>query len=203
MWININTNEIIKTKKPITINNIQYPASIFDIWMDFQLSSIGIKPFSEEYYDKKYYSPIGYSDQEVDGTIVRTYELEPKISEEEILAEKLIQKKNKKIAEIDSKSITLLENGFTYGGETFDILNDEERWKELLLAATSGILPYPKTLYSKEKVGVVVGDLNEVKAFCGAFMAAREGVLDPARALKEQVMACTTEEEVDLIEDSR
>ena len=203
MWININTNEVIKNKKPIMINNIQYPSSVFDLWNNAELLEIGIKPFQEVSYNKKYYNITGYTDEEVDGTIVRTYLLEPKTSEEEIAAEKLKIKKEEKINEIDIKSISLLEDGFLYGEETFDILNDEERWKELLLAATSNILPYPKTVYSKDKVGISLSNEEDVKSFCGAFMAAREGVLEIGRVLKEQIMACSTEAEVDLIEDNR
>lgn len=115
----------------------------------------------------------------------------------------LDQAKKKKIREIDNKSVVLLESGFTYSSKIFDIVNDEERWKELLLAATAGLVSYPINVYAKDKTSISLADITEVTAFIGAFMATREGILQPGRVLKEQVAACTTKTEVDAIIDNR
>ena len=115
----------------------------------------------------------------------------------------LDQAKKKKIREIDNKSVMLLEGGFVYDTKTFDIINDEERWKELLLAANAGLLVYPVNVYAKDKTSISIADLPEVTAFCGAFMMGRESILQPGRILKEQVMACVTKEEVNAIIDDR
>jgi hypothetical protein len=109
-----------------------------------------------------------------------------------------------RIAEVDAKSLELLAAGFTFSGVTFDIRTDQERWKELMLAATSGLIPYPVSVYGMDKESTVsLADLTAVKQFVGSYMAAREGVLAPGRVLKAAMTAATTEAELAAIIDER
>ena len=116
----------------------------------------------------------------------------------------LEQLKADRITEVDAKSIDLLASGFSFGGVTFDITTDQERWKELMLAATSGLIPYPVTVYGQDKESTIsLPDLTAVKQFVGSYMAAREGVLAPGRVLKAAMTAATTAEELAAIIDER
>jgi len=116
----------------------------------------------------------------------------------------LEQLKAGRIAEVDTKSIDLLASGFSFGGVTFDITTDQERWKELMLAATSGLIPYPVTVYGQDKESTAsLADLTAVKQFVGSYMAAREGVLAPGRVLKAAMTAATTVEKLAAIIDER
>lgn len=115
----------------------------------------------------------------------------------------LDEQKAGRIAHVDAKSIALLGSGFRYGGKTFDIISDQERWKELLLAAVGELLTYPVTVYARDKSSLQLADLFGVKEFCAAFMEARESVLAPGRVLKEQMAAATSVAELAVIIDRR
>jgi hypothetical protein len=75
MWIRLDTKEIIREPKPITIDGIQYPKEIFD-WPIDKLVSKGIKYFREERFDSSVYYSIGYTDSETSTKIRRSYTLE-------------------------------------------------------------------------------------------------------------------------------
>lgn len=72
MWITTE-GKILKNPKPITINNLQYPAQIFTSWTKEELADIGIKEIIINRFNKKWYKATGYADQEIDGVIYRTY----------------------------------------------------------------------------------------------------------------------------------
>jgi hypothetical protein len=106
-------------------------------------------------------------------------------------------------ARVDARSQELLANGFVFADLTFDILQDQERWKELMLAATAGLIAYPVTVYAQDKQSTTLADLNAVKAFVGAYMQARETVLAAGRATKASARALETAAEIDALEDPR
>lgn len=76
MW-KLPNNNIIKYPKPIIINNIRYPESIFTQWSADQLISKGIWPFREEGFDRNTFKSIGYTDEVRDKEIVRVHTTEP------------------------------------------------------------------------------------------------------------------------------
>jgi len=129
---------------------------------------------------------------------------EPRIIRIPYTPPSLAELKSGRINDVDSHSIVLMQKGFTVSGVVFDILTDQERWKELMLAATSGIIPYPITVYGADKESsLALADLNAVKYFCGTYMTAREGVLAPGRIIKQRMAEATTKEELDAIIDDR
>ena len=81
MWINIKTNKIYRTPKPITINGVTYPKQI---WRDRQfLKDNDILPYREEKVDTRYYwqgapKPLFITDTEA----VQGYESIPKLIED-------------------------------------------------------------------------------------------------------------------------
>lgn len=107
---------------------------------------------------------------------------------------------------VDARSQELLAAGFAYGGKAFDILTDQERWKEMLLAVNSGLLNPATTaitVYAIDKSTATLSSVNEVLMFCGAYMQKREGVLAAGRVIKSSGRECATVAEIDAIADPR
>ena len=71
----------IKTPKGVLIGDVNYPADIFYKWSKQELAAIGIKPFREEKYDKKWFRSSGHVDVDIDGEIVRQHTTVEKYSE--------------------------------------------------------------------------------------------------------------------------
>jgi len=74
MW-KLPDGTIISSPRAVTINDIQYPDTIFKNWSLAELNAIGIYPFREEGYDSYYYRSTGHTDTIVDGEVVRTHTL--------------------------------------------------------------------------------------------------------------------------------
>jgi hypothetical protein len=73
----------ISTPKDIVVGDTQYPAQIFYRWSVEELAAIGIKPFREVNFDRKWYKSTGSTEQEIDGEIVKTHEVAPRMEETE------------------------------------------------------------------------------------------------------------------------
>lgn len=78
-WL-LPNGKVINTPRPITVNDVLYPLTIFYRWSKEELAAIGIKPWREVRFDQKWYKSTGYSDEEVDGEIIRTHTLTEKHS---------------------------------------------------------------------------------------------------------------------------
>lgn len=76
MW-KLPNGDIIKYPKPIIINNIRYPESIFTQWPVDKLISKDIWPFREEKFDTTTLKSTGYTDEVRDKEIVRVHTTEP------------------------------------------------------------------------------------------------------------------------------
>jgi hypothetical protein len=112
--------------------------------------------------------------------------------------------KAQRIAEIDARSVELRNNGFVYNGNTYAMTQeDETAWKDLLLAAESGLVSYPVNVYDAEKTQHQLADLAEVKSFISAFISTREGFLEPGRVLKSSIQSAVTEAGLNVIVDNR
>ena len=75
MWITTN-NQTISTPRAITINEMQYPQTIFQFWSKEELAAIGIKPYHPAY------PPAGErvtssSTEERDGEVYEVIATEP------------------------------------------------------------------------------------------------------------------------------
>ena len=109
-------------------------------------------------------------------------------------------------ARVDARSQELLTAGFTYDGKAFDILTDQERWKEMLLAVNAGLInpaSIPITVYAIDKSSTELSTTTEVLMFCGAYMQTREGVLAAGRVIKAGGRELTTVAEIDALVDPR
>jgi len=113
------------------------------------------------------------------------------------------ENKVSRIVAVDSKSIELLSLGFEYSGNTYNAVEDEGSWKDLLLAADAELMVYPVAVYDVNKQGHDLISLAEVKSFCTAFIAIREAVYKPGRVLKGQLELATNQGALDAIIDNR
>jgi len=77
MWI-LPNQRVISQPKPITIDGVQHPASIFYNWSIDELAFIGIKPYREDKYDGRFYQSISTFVEEIDGVVYRRHTLEEK-----------------------------------------------------------------------------------------------------------------------------
>ena len=75
MWFvgETETGFVVNKPRGLTINSIQYPRNIFALWSKEELTSIGVKPYSEVRPDSRYYSDGVLTRTEVNGEILGTY----------------------------------------------------------------------------------------------------------------------------------
>ena len=113
MWINTETNEVYKTGRAITVNDILYPANIFTLWSKAELATLNIKPYREEEVNHRYYWTGEVSYQDTGNEVVGTYAT----TDRDIDALKINMKNSvkaiaaSKLAETDWMVIRELEGG--------------------------------------------------------------------------------------------
>jgi hypothetical protein len=91
------------------------------------------------------------------------------------------QKLKEKIHAIDSKSQSLIRDGFTYDGETFSLSDKAQaNWAALLAANAAGLLTLPIEVSTKDDDAYMVTSLGFFSAALGAVI----GTLQGGRALK-------------------
>ena len=99
MWARIMGNqlvEIIHRAKPMTINNIQYPSSIFtSSWTDEERKAIGILPYE-------------YAGSYIDNMFYTTYEAPHSIQDDKVLVTRL--QKAREVSGIKDTMKTHIEN---------------------------------------------------------------------------------------------
>jgi len=85
----------IQNPRAVQIDGVKYPLTIFRKWSVAELNAIGIYPMREEGYDKKWYKSLYYSDNVVDGELVRIHVTEAKHDVAFVVEKKV--KENKQI----------------------------------------------------------------------------------------------------------
>lgn len=121
-------------------------------------------------------------------------------------AEKLAAAKKAKADAIDGKTDALIEAGFSYEGQVFSLSRQAQQNLAGLLTAIAAGFPvtWPKTWNTLDDSGThTVQDAAEFQLFYGTAMATVEAHLNSGTALKDQVRAAKTVEEVSAIEDNR
>ena len=84
MW-RLPDNRVLKVRKTIILPSGEKFGGT-DWYDPAKLAEAGIKPFREVAYDKAHYRSTGYTDEEVDGEIVRTHTIEPSMTVAELQA---------------------------------------------------------------------------------------------------------------------
>jgi hypothetical protein len=101
MW-KLPNGKILSRPKSIRIGDVNYPAGIFTAYSKLELSLIGIRPFREESFDTTNYRSISFTDELIDGDIVRIHEVMPKLT--------LAKLKKKELKKIKDKSKILFRH---------------------------------------------------------------------------------------------
>lgn len=114
----------------------------------------------------------------------------------------LVEYKQLKNSLIDNKTQELIHNnGFAFDSKNFSMSTDAQaNW--IGLKSMEALLTFPVeiTTSTDEAYSLTQANLN---AFCGTALATKQAHLDSGRAIKIQVNTCTTEIEIDAVEDNR
>jgi hypothetical protein len=112
--------------------------------------------------------------------------------------------KQAKIDAIDDKTDELICSGFTFDGKVFSTdPNAQFNWKNMFDLTNAGIMPLPVVSNTKDNEAYSFIDQDSVNNFYIGGVQHVQGLLNGGRALKYQVLACTTTECVNSIVDPR
>lgn len=85
MW-RLSDNRVIRVRKTIILSSGEKFGGT-DWYDPAKMAEAGIMPFREVAYDKAHYRSTGYTDEEVDGEVVRTHTIEPSMTVVELQAQ--------------------------------------------------------------------------------------------------------------------
>lgn len=122
MWI-LPDQKVIRYPRAVTIDGIQHPKEIFRYWTPDELANIGIKTYVEEKYDTEFYKISGEATVEIEGVILKYYQvtedrytiielrgmIDDKVKEQLRVSYERIQKEKDFLNEFDSESLFLFE----------------------------------------------------------------------------------------------
>ena len=119
----------------------------------------------------------------------------------------LTEAKIKKINEIDSKTIILIQTGFLYNENNFSMSDAAQRnWIGISTAKNAGMLSYPFPVSTVDEGTYYLQDSTDALNFLIAYMTYQTDPTKPlgaGRILKAQVQAATTVAEVEAVVDNR
>lgn len=117
----------------------------------------------------------------------------------------LLGYKHYRIDQINLKTTELIDGGYTWAGKQFPLsTNGQINLLGLVNASQLGMLTFPidlNTLDDEDRHPIA--DTTEVYQIFGTALATKKSYLDSGTALKEAIMACTTDLEVSQIIDNR
>lgn len=113
--------------------------------------------------------------------------------------------RSRRLLGIDGTTKRLTERGFTHDGQRFSLSSAAQaNWNRMAAKHAAGKLTFPTNEVSTFYGGrYSFADATEYEAFEAAYFTAIEGVLESGRALRDQVNAATTVEDVDAVVDAR
>jgi len=120
-------------------------------------------------------------------------------------AAELVEYKNLMLTEISNNSPVVLErDGFEFDSYVFP-LTKESREQYLMLASMKSVLQYPLLLDKKDETLPQYSILDEqvLDSFLLTVMGYANSVIDAGEALKADIRAATSKEEVDAVIDNR
>jgi len=83
------------------VDDVQHPETNLLLWDDKTLAEYGIKRFIEKRYDQKHFRSTGYQDEEIDGVITRTHQIEPRHDIDDLKKEMILRARNEARALIE------------------------------------------------------------------------------------------------------
>lgn len=133
------------------------------------------------------------------GDVIDTSGLNTLIENHE--AESLSELKLKKIAQIDAKTQTFINNGFTFDNTNFS-LSPVAQINWVRLKSLENLLTFPTSVTTKENNEYILTHEN-LEGFLGAGLGSVQYILGGGRTLKVAVNNCVTKEQVNAIVDNR
>jgi hypothetical protein len=121
MW-RLPNGKVTRVPKGIQIGDVKYPASIFRRWPKEELNKIGIYPYREVKFDQKWLKSTGFTEEEIDGEIVKTH----------TTVNKYTVKEAKEIKEKELKERLKSEiREWVLESEYYDAIKDNQKKKEV------------------------------------------------------------------------
>lgn len=109
-----------------------------------------------------------------------------------------------KNAEIDKRTVELINEGFTFNTKTFSLSTEAQiKWQGMKTGSDNGLLTYPVKITTIDDLEDSLADATAVNDFFAAGLSAVKGHLDSGRALKVDVANATTVAEVNAVVDNR
>ena len=113
-------------------------------------------------------------------------------------------KKAEKIAEIDARTVELIEAGFDYNGEHFSMSPAAQmNWTQLQVHNITGAVTFPVGVSTSDDGEYQLQDAADFVGFITAIAGLKIASYDGGRVLKLQVKAATTLAEVAAVVDNR
>lgn len=107
-----------------------------------------------------------------------------------------------KVAAIDARTAAIQARGFSSGGDAFGLTTDE-RLNWLALYAMRDALTYPVAVTTAGNRSHSLPDATALGQFALTALGAGKSAADSGRALKDQVMAATTVDAANAVQDTR
>jgi len=84
MW-KLPDGKVLSNPRQVKIGDTNYPARIFSLWSTEELANIGIKQYSEQKFDRRYFRAVSYGVDETATTYRKTCVVEPKFTRATLL----------------------------------------------------------------------------------------------------------------------
>jgi hypothetical protein len=105
---------------------------------------------------------------------------------------------------IDTKTVELIMKGVTYDGQTFGMsYGDQSSWHARYNMSKASLLTFPFEVWTQDNQPYSIPDAVTLEAMYFSGFQQVQTVLAGGRALKSQVNAATTKEQVDAVVDDR
>jgi hypothetical protein len=91
----------ITRARSFTHEGVQYPEQIFSAWTLSELNALGIYPVNETLYNRLWYKSSGVTEEIVDGVLVRTHTVVPRLTIDEAKNQQTEKIKNSYITNIN------------------------------------------------------------------------------------------------------
>lgn len=126
MW-RLPDGRTIMRPKSFVSEGTQYMADIFFRWSREKLASVGVKEVQEESFDKRFYRATSWTEEEVDGMIIRSPVLEAIENKSTPFPEP-----TKKVLELPTSNLEIIDAGQDAG--------TEEVWVKIRVGGTIAYL---------------------------------------------------------------
>ncbi len=155
MW-KLPNGSIINAPRNIRVDDVNYPKTIFTKWSVPELNAIGIYPFSEKRVDTRYYKSTGFTDNVIDGAIIREHTTTPRYT-----LNQLKKTFGDEMRQHGKSAVNRLREEIRYFDEIYP--NDPERdeWVAYAAALKTGLLAIRDEVIAIDDYEVLVSYIKD------------------------------------------